>query len=237
VYNFIIEAHKREVKSIAAFPDKKMYGIVSNIAFKDLALKLRKDGVDIHHQNFSDHELKELNMSREAIQSVAVSSPKRLDELDADIHVVAVKGEKFAIVIGIQNGQPYEIFGGHVNGLGLKTNFKKGKISKVKRGQYALEFDDVYIEDFSKQFTPTEVILFRMASLSLRNGVPIDEIVQQLQKASADITTMAAAASRVLKKYIKNGAPVTGQRCPTCGKELVYLEGCVSCTCGWSRCG
>ena len=26
------------------------------------------------------------------------------------------------------NNIPYEIFGGHLNGLGLKTNFKKGKI-------------------------------------------------------------------------------------------------------------
>jgi predicted amino acid racemase len=41
VYNFILEAHKKEVKSIAAFPDKKMYGIVSSVCFKDLAFKLK----------------------------------------------------------------------------------------------------------------------------------------------------------------------------------------------------
>jgi hypothetical protein len=54
VYKFIIlKLHKKEVKSIAAFPDKKMYGIVSSTAFKDLAFKLKSEGVDIHHQNFS----------------------------------------------------------------------------------------------------------------------------------------------------------------------------------------
>jgi ribonucleoside-diphosphate reductase alpha chain len=100
-----------------------------------------------------------------------------------------------------------------------------------------LEFDDIYIEDFSKQFTPTEQILFRLVSLHLNQGTPIKSVVEQLQKATEDITSMGAAAARVLKKYIKNGEVAKGQSCPSCGNGLVYLEGCVSCpTCGWSKC-
>jgi len=237
VYKFILASHEKEVKSIAAFPDKKMYGIVSNVAFRDLAFKLKDEGIGIHHQNFSDEELKELNLSRQTISKGCVDAPTRLPVLDADIHVVNVKGEKFCIVVGIQNGQPYEIFGGHLNGLGLKSNFKKGKISKVKHRQYALEMGDIVIDDFSKQFTPTEQIMFRLASTSLRHGVPIHFIVDQLQKASEDITSLGAAAARVLKKYIKDGEVIKGQSCPSCGNGLVYLEGCVSCTtCGWSKC-
>ena len=79
--------------------------------------------------------------------------------------------------------------------------------------------------------------MFRLASTSLRHGVPIHFIVDQLQKASEDITSLGAAAARTLKKYIKNGEVVKGQVCPSCGNGLVYLEGCVSCTtCGHSRC-
>ena len=170
VYKFILASHEKEVKSIAAFPDKKMYGIVSNIPFKNLAFKLKEENIGIHHQNFSDDELKELNLSRKKINTGCVDAPERLPTLDADIHVVNVKGEKFCIAVGLQNGQPYEIFGGHLNGLGLKSNFKKGKISKVKHRQYALEIDDILIEDFSKQFTPTEQIMFRLASTSLRRS-------------------------------------------------------------------
>ena len=198
---------------------------------------MKEENIGIHHQNFSDDELKELNLSRQKINTGCVDAPERLPTLDADIHVVNVKGEKFCIAVGLQNGQPYEIFGGHLNGLGLKSNFKKGKISKVKHRQYALEIDDILIEDFSKQFTPTEQIMFRLASTSLRHGVPIQFIVDQLQKATEDITSMGAAAARVLKKYIKNGEVARGQVCPSCGNGLVYLEGCVSCTtCGWSKC-
>jgi ribonucleoside-diphosphate reductase alpha chain len=237
VYDFIMEAHKREVKSIAAFPDKKMYGIVSSLSFKDLAFKLKDEGVNIHHQNFSDEELKQLNISRESIQVKSADYPKRLSALEADIYVVTVKGEKYAIVVGLQNGQPYEIFGGHLNGLGLKSNYKRGKIIKIKKGQYSLEFDDVSIEDFSKQFTPTEQILFRMASMSMRHGVPIQFVVEQLQKATNDITSMASAAARCLKKYIKDGTSISGQKCPSCGKELIYMEGCSTCShCGYSKC-
>jgi len=237
VYNFILEAHKKEVKSIAAFPDKKMYGIVTNMPFKELAVKLKNEGIAIHHQNFSDEELKELNLSRENIGQKTSSHPKRLQTLDADIYSVSVKGEKYCVVVGLQNGVPYEIFGGHLNGIGLKSNFKKGKITKVKRGQYALEFDDVNIEDFSKQFTPTEQILFRMVSLNMRHGVPLKFIIEQLYKAANDITSMASAAARVLKKYIPDGEVATGHVCPSCGsKELHYMGGCVSCSCGWARC-
>jgi ribonucleoside-diphosphate reductase alpha chain len=237
VYNFILASHEKEVKSIAAFPDKRMYGIVSQLPFKDLAVSLQKQEIALPPDNFSDEELRELNMSREVINTSRRDAPKRLDDLDADIYVVTVKGAKYCVVVGLQNDQPYEIFGGHLNGLGLKTNYKRGKICKVKHGQYALEFDDVYIEDFSKQFTPTEQILFRMASMSLRHGVSISDIVEQLQKATEDITSMAAAASRVLKKYIKDGEKVNGQQCPSCGnKSMTYMDGCVSCQCGWSKC-
>lgn len=237
VQKFIIEAHKKEVKSIAAFPDKKMYGIVSSIPFKELAFKLKKENVVMHNQNFSDKELEELSLSRQDINKSCASSPKRLESLDADIYSVTVKSEKFVIVVGLQNGEPYEIFGGHLNGIGLKSSYKKGKITKMKRGQYSLEFDDISIDDFSKQFTPTEQILFRMTSTSMRHGVPICFIVDQLQKATDDITSMGSAAARVLKKYIKDGETASGQHCPACGNGLVYMEGCVSCsTCGWSKC-
>lgn len=237
VYKFILASHDKEVKSIAAFPDKKMYGIVSEIPFKELAFKLKEEEVGMHHQNFSDEELKELNFSRQQISNKCNDAPERLPVLDSDVYVVNVKGEKYCIAIGLQNGQPYEIFGGHLNGLGLKSNFKHGKIAKIKNKQYSLEIGDIVIEDFSKQFTPTEQILFRLASTSLRHGVPIHFIVDQLQKATEDITSMGAAAARVLKKYIKNGEVAKGQSCPSCGNGLVYLEGCVSCTtCGWSKC-
>ena len=237
VYNFILEAHKKEVKSIAAFPDKKLYGIVSNISFRELAFKLKSEGVGMHHQNFSDDELAELNFSRESVHEITQVRPARPPILEADAHVVTVKGQKFVMVVGILNGKPYEMFGGHINGFGFKFQTKKCKMRKVKADQYALEIDDIEIDDFSKQFTSTEQILFRFVSLSLGSGLPIQEVVDQLQKGAMDITSMGAAAARVLKKYITNGTSAGGKQCPNCKSiELVYHDGCIHCKCGWSAC-
>jgi ribonucleoside-diphosphate reductase alpha chain len=135
---------------------------------------------------------------------------------------------------------PYEIFCGHLNGLNFKFQQKRGKIIKVKSGHYKLEIgDDIDVENFSEQFTPTEKGLFRMVSASLRHRIPIKFIVEQLQKSEDDITSMSNAAARVLKKYINDGENVIGLTCQSCKStgELVYEEGCIKClNCGWSRC-
>lgn len=237
VYNFIIKAHDVGLKSISAFPDKKMYGIVSSIPFKQLAISLQKEGVQLHSQNFTQEESAELNIVSENVR--VTGAPKRPKKMDADIYAVTVKGEKFVITVGLLNGAPYEMFGGHMNGLNFKFNKRSGSVEKVKRGVYRLEFGDVIVEDFNTQFTPVEALMFRMISMNLRHGVPIKHIVEQLQKSSDDILSFSAAASRVLKKYIVDGEHATGVECPNCHNtnSLIYKDGCVTCSvCEWGKC-
>lgn len=237
VYKFILDGYKKEVKSIAAFPDKKMYGIISYIPFKDLALKLKSENINIHPQNFSQEELDELHLSNDFIQFS--QAPKRPEVLPTDIYSVTVQGDKFIVAVGLLNGAPYEIFAGHMNGLNFKFKEKKGIIRKIKKGTYQLEFDDVVIEDFNNYFKPVEMSLFRITSTALRHGTPIKFLVEQLSKSTESLTSLTAAASRVLKKYIKEGETVSGMTCPSCHSEsLIYDNtGCVTCTnCEWSKC-
>lgn len=239
VYNFILEAWKREVKSIAAFPDKKFYGIITFIPFKELAFKLKSENIHMYPSNFSDEELAELHMHKEEIsQNLNGNAPKRPKTLDADIYSVTVKGEKYCVAIGLYNGVPYEMFGGLMNGLDFKFKEKKGVIVKEGRGRYKLEIGELVVENFAEQFKPAEQMLFRMVSTSMRHGVPLKFLVEQLQKSTTDITSIASAASRILKKYIVDGEKATGMVCPSCGStELIYQEGCVSCSnCNWSKC-
>lgn len=237
VFEFIMAAHEKEVKSIAAFPDKKMYGIISFAPFRDLAVKLIGEGVNIHPMNFIDEELEYLSMSREDVK-IMDKRPKRQKTLDADIYSITVNKEKFIIVVGIQNGYPYEVFGGKMNGLKLDLDAKhlEGKITKVSHGVYQLEFEETVIKDFSKQFTPVEKLLFRSLSLMLSSGIPIEEIVEQWGKATDDMFSVSAACCRVLKKYIKDGQEVKGRTCPKCGGAMYYNDGCVGCACGYSGC-
>lgn len=234
VYEFIMEAYKREVKSIAAFPDKKMYGIVSFMSFRDLADKLISEGVNIHPQNFSEEELKELNITSETIE--VLQEKTRPEELPADIYSITAKGEKFCLVVGLMNGQPYEIFGGLMNGLSFSFKKKHGRVIKEKSSKYRLEIEDeITISDFQEQFKPVEQIVFRLLSQNLRYGVPLEAIIKQLNKASDNIASLSSATARVLRKYLESGTK-TGDQCPKCGNDLMHNDGCVECSCGYSRC-
>jgi ribonucleoside-diphosphate reductase alpha chain len=166
-------------------------------------------------------------------------APKRPKVVESDIYIATAKGEKYIIAVGLLNGdQPYEIFGGKANGFGIKKTCK-GKVIKHKKGQYGIEIGDLEIEDFSKHFTPQEQTIFRLASTLMRHGVPIEYVVDQMQKSTDDMFSLPSAVARVLKKYIKDGQKVTGQICDSCGSEdLVYIEGCVTCrACGNGKCG
>jgi ribonucleoside-diphosphate reductase alpha chain len=166
------------------------------------------------------------------------TAPKRPKTLDADIYAVTARGDKFVIVVGKLGEQPYEVFGGHSNGFNIKKS-TNGTITKIKRGQYALSFGDIEIDDFSEHFTPQEQTIFRMASTMLRHGVPIEFICEQMQKSTDDMFSLPSAISRVLKKYIKEGQEVLGFECPQCDAgDVYYQEGCKTCkSCGWSMCG
>ena len=104
----------------------------------------------------------------------------------------------------------------------------------------------------------------RMISLSLRSGVKIDEIEDQLKGIHCPACQMTKAKgnpvdgmscpdimSRTIKEFVEgNIKPCINNKvelntltassndvCPECGKSLVRSGGCVQCTnCGWSRC-
>lgn len=237
-YELIVEAYKRGVKSIAAFPDKKMYGIVAFIPFKELAVKLTKENIAIYDGNLNEEEKKELGVVK-SNSNTTTNASKRDKTLDADVYVVTSKGKKYIVAIGKQNGSLYEIFGGLIpDSFQFKFTHKHGKLTKVSQGHYKLEIgEDFVVNNFGEIFTTEEQTLFRMLSTSLRHGIQTKFLVQQLTKSSEDISSLPAVVARVLKKYIKDGESVNGMKCPQCGSvELIYGDGCVSCGCGWSRC-
>lgn len=239
VYNFILEARKKGVKSIAAFPDRQMYGIVSFEPFKELAQRLIKQGIKIHNQNFVPEELKQLG--EENIEQrnsiVETNAPKRPKVLPCDVYFPSINKEKYVVCVGLLNGKPYETFACKLSEVDISTSIEYGAIEKCKRGHYRLKDKEgnIIFNDVGKLMCENQQAVTRLISTALRHGAGIEFLLHQLEKIEGPIHSFVKAISRCLKKYAGNR--VLGQQCPKCGsEELVRVDGCVQCSCSWSKC-
>jgi ribonucleoside-diphosphate reductase alpha chain len=169
-------------------------------------------------------------------------APPRPDELECDIHQIQVKDQKIIVLTGKLNGSLYEIFVDDNSSAKIDVEkYNSGLIKKVKKGKYDLIVkngeEKAIIENLSKDFGGTYGTLARLVSMALRHGTPLQFIVDQLSK-SKEFVGFERAVVKVLKKYIKDGEKVmTSEACPDCKGELVFKEGCVTCSqCGWTQC-
>jgi ribonucleoside-diphosphate reductase alpha chain len=180
-------------------------------------------------------------------------SPKRPLALPCEIHKANIKGENWTILIGLLDGVPYEVMGGLSVYIDIPAKYSDGILIKNPRktvnARYDLKFGEnggeVLIKDIVSIFdNPNYGSLTRMISMSMRHGVPVNYIVEQLQKDKhSDMFSFSKVVARVLKKYVKDGTRANRSlfACNCDGgsdSNLVYQSGCVSCTsCGLSACG
>jgi len=179
-----------------------------------------------------------------------VMAPKRPNELPCDIKKVKINGEVWTLFVGLFNDKPYEIFGGLSKYVDIPNKNKTGRI--VKNGKvdglstYNLKIgegeDEMVIKDIANVFENANFGAFtRTISLSLRHGIPVQYVAEQLLKdKNSDIISFSKVMARVLKGYIKDGVKSAGTKCTECKAEgsMMYQEGCLKCNnCGYSKCG
>lgn len=177
------------------------------------------------------------NLSQKTSIIQKTNAPKRPETLPCDVHHIKSKGDDYFILVGLYNGDPYEVFAGK-NGF-IPKSVKNGKITKKARGAYELECDNgQIIKSVVENIEDEEEAITRLVSMSLRHGVDISYIVHQLEKVkSKDMNAFYRALCRALKKYIKDGTVVSGEECPECKEKLIRESGCSICKkCGWSKC-
>lgn len=160
---------------------------------------------------------------------------KRPTELEAHYYPVHVQGKLFAVIIGLLDGNPYELFA--FEGV-LKDEELKGKIVKKERGVYMFEAFNFTIDNIQLgSHRKDEKLLTRMCSQLLRHGVNPKHIIEQVEKSEVAVVSFAKAIVRVLKQYIPD-EEVKGELCANCNQPtIIYEEGCKKCTsCGSSKC-
>lgn len=167
------------------------------------------------------------------------NAPKRPKSLDCDIHHLTVSGDKWMVMVGLYEKDPYEIFAFKKKNINLSDKIKSGSLIKIKDGRYDLELESFTLEDIKEHFeTNEQEALTRMISTSLRHGADINFIYEQLQKSEGTIVSFSKAIARTLKKYLKDEM-FAAKDCLECGSKesLIMQEGCFVCKdCGASKC-
>jgi len=183
-------------------------------------------------------------------------TPKRPKVLQCDINRANVrngeKSESWLVLVGLNEGKPYEVFCGIPENIEIPKKFRSGTLVKngkrdgittynlhVPTGQ-GPDDDNIIFKDVVNLFdNATQGAFTRTISLALRHEVPLQYVVEQLQKdKNSDMFSFARVIARVLKGYIKDGTKSSEKNCPECNSaDLHYQEGCLHCpSCGWSRC-
>ena len=174
---------------------------------------------------------------------------KRPETLECDIFHTSIKGQKWVVLVGLLEGMPYEVIGGEAEQIEIPRKHKKGYLSKrsfkTQNSKYDLTLgsndDTLTIKDVVSVFdNPNHAGYTRVISTSLRHGVPVQFLVEQMQKdKEADLFSFSKVIARCLKNYICDGTISSDKTCEFCGAEnsLIYQEGCVTCaSCGQSKC-
>lgn len=169
---------------------------------------------------------------------VPAHAPARPKDLPCEIHKATVRGTKWTVIVGLLDGDPYELFMGRADTLVVPSKVVYGVMSKTGKGRYKLSFDSgketEFIDDVIKTCNDDESAwATRMISTSLRHGVPVEFLVEQLSK-DGSVVDINMVLARILKKYAKNGSV----KCPECGStQLIFRTACFDCmSCGKSGC-
>lgn len=179
---------------------------------------------------------------------------KRPQILEADVVRFQNNKEKWIAFVGLLDGRPYEIFTGLADdeeGILVPKSVQKGSIIKNYEEDGTSRYDFQFvnkrgykttIEGLSFKFNKEYWNYAKLISGVLRNGMPIDDVinlVSGLQLDNENINNWKNGVERALKKYIPNGTKAKKGHCENCNSDnLTYQEGCLICQdCGSSKCG
>lgn len=200
-----------------------------------LAWEMGLKGITIYVDGSRDSILYTEDSQLQKYDSNVVKRPK---ELDAEWNLTTVKGKEFAIIVGLLNDKPYEVFGYKIQEEDdlPRTSFIKGKIIKIKKGEYKFVSPEFTVNNLHLRFEDIEERASTiLSSMLLRHNASIEHVIKTLKKVNPIISSFTSALCRILNRYIKERKIIN--ICPKCGAPLIYSGGCEHCSeCEYSKC-
>lgn len=200
------------------------------------AWKSKNKGQTVYRDGCRDGVL--VNIKNEKPKEIIDSkAPKRPKELEAEYHEIKSKGRRFAIIVGLYDNKPYEIFAFELDNEQPILKQHKGKNIKIGKMHYRFVSEFTTIKNLQlRNENVEEKAATLYASMLLRHGVNIKYIVKTAKKVNENITSFTSAICRVLSKYMENET-IQGEVCPECGSKLIREGGCIRCSeCSYSKC-
>lgn len=245
------------ISSTVNLPESVTEEEVSTIYLNAWEDKLK--GITVYRDNCRSGVLVKSEDKKEKKEEPAESVKRRPKTLDCQIFRFNNKGEKWVSVVGMMDGEPYEIFSGMQEKLNIPNWVDEGVIVKnyetvkdpdtgieKKQSRYDICYIDrdgykVCVEGLSRTFNPEYWNYAKLISGLLRHHMGIEYIIKVISSLKLDnstINTWKNGIIRTLRKYLKQKEEmVSDEKCPDCGGRLVRDGGCIHCVdCGWSRC-
>lgn len=202
---------------------------ISNIYMESWKNNLK--GITVYRDKCREGILNKIEEPKKEVNN----AKKRPKTLPADYFETKSQGIQYAVVVGLLDNRPYEIF--ISNNINSHIKPHKGTIIKVKKGQYKYESEFITIDNLQLSTNNIEEKACTLySSMLLRHGAPIDFIIKTAKKVNENIGSFSSAMCRVLSKYVPK-KELNGEVCPKCGGRLIREAGCVKCMdCDYSVC-
>jgi len=152
---------------------------------------------------------------------VAQVTEVRPQVLECDVVRFQNNKEKWVALVGLLDGQPYEIFTGLQDddeGIMIPKSVSKGRIVKQTNAdgtkRYDFQFENtrgykITVEGLSERFNPEYWNYAKLISGVLRYRMPIENVIKlvsSLQLSDESINTWKNGVERALKKYLPGSA-------------------------------
>lgn len=175
-------------------------------------------------------------------EEVILDSVKLPDSAPAHMKTLKAEGRKWylTVIMDEQNKRPMALF---VHTNHAEKNVTTNNTLDVLFGLAEEKgIPTVHITDVKEKIVhdTNATKIARAISLLLRHGVLIRNIVAALDTVEdVFVGTFVFQIKKFLSSYIKDGEPVAGAKCESCGStNITYSEGCMKCSdCGSSKCG
>ena len=172
------------------------------------------------------------------VPKVLKNKAKLPTELYAKRNKIKVKGDNFYFVTSYRDKElsdPVELF--IVTNKSVKNDVTETILGSLRALMVDAGVDEVMVGTMVEKAAKHRNIdkIARYISMGLRHNVPIHDIVGEMLDSHEHIGSLVYQVTKHLMSLIKT--KVESQLlCPECGEKLMHVEGCLSCSCGYSRC-